>query len=78
MATDGIYANPEGSGFPANFSLVDRVGLVVAHPAAEPEWRRDLEGRVEMQPLGADEARRRARTRSSKQRTPPGSPPRDR
>ena len=60
VATDGIYANPEGSGFPADFSLVDRVGLVVAHPAAEPEWRRDLEGRVEMQPLGADEARRRA------------------
>lgn len=60
VATDAVYANPEGSGLPPDLALIDRVGLVVAHPAAEPEWRRDLEGRVEMQRLGADEARRRA------------------
>ncbi len=60
IATDSIYADPGASGLPADPALVDRVGLVVGHPAAEPEWRRDLEGRVEMRPLGANEARRRA------------------
>ena len=60
VATDAIYANPEGSGFPGDLALVDRVGLVVGHPAAEPKWRRDLEGRVEMQPLSAHEAARLA------------------
>ena len=60
MATDAIYANPEGSGLPAELALIDRVGLVVGHPDAEPAWRRDLETRVEMHAIGADEARRRA------------------
>ncbi len=60
MATDAIYADPKTSGLPSELDLVERVGLVVGHAAAEPEWLGDLEGRVEMHPLDPEEARRRA------------------
>lgn len=60
LATDAIYADPAASGLPADLAPIHRVGLVVGHPDPAPAWRDDLDGRVEMAAMDAEEVGRRA------------------